>query len=114
MREPAQHLPLLISKHQVDHRTLCISWLYLQQLPLDRLKVDRSFVKDIEPGASAVLAETIVTLGNKLGLLTIAEGVEKREQASYMIKLGCDEAQGYLYAKPMPFDALLAFLASHD
>ena len=78
------------------------------------MKVDRSFVKDIKPGASAVLAETVVTLGNKLGLLTIAEGVEKREQASYMIKLGCDEAQGYLYAKPMPFDALLAFLEEHD
>jgi len=83
---------------------------YLQKLPLDRLKVDRSFVKDIQPGQSAVLAETIVTLGNKLGLLTIAEGVETREQASYMIKLGCDEAQGYLYAKPMPFDELLDFL----
>ena len=97
-----------------DFGTGFSSMSYLQQLPLDRLKVDRSFVKDIKPGASAVLAETIVTLGNKLGLLTIAEGVEKREQASYMIKLGCDEAQGYLYAKPMPFDALLAFLEEHD
>ena len=97
-----------------DFGTGFSSMSYLQQLPLDRLKVDRSFVKDIKPGASAVLAETVVTLGNKLGLLTIAEGVEKREQASYMIKLGCDEAQGYLYAKPMPFDALLAFLEEHD
>ncbi len=97
-----------------DFGTGFSSMSYLQQLPLDRLKVDRSFVKDIKPGASAVLAETIVTLGNKLGLLTIAEGVEKREQASYMIKLGCDEAQGYLYAKPMPFDALLAFLEEQD
>ncbi|GEA08036.1 hypothetical protein KUL42_27970 [Alteromonas sp. KUL42] len=97
-----------------DFGTGFSSMSYLQQLPLDRLKVDRSFVKDIKPGASAVLAETIVTLGNKLGLLTIAEGVEKREQASYMIKLGCDEAQGYLYAKPMPFDALLDFLKKQD
>jgi diguanylate cyclase (GGDEF)-like protein len=95
-----------------DFGTGFSSMSYLQQLPLDRLKVDRSFVKDIKPGASAVLAETIVTLGNKLGLLTIAEGVEKREQASYMIKLGCDEAQGFLYAKPMPFTELLAFLES--
>lgn len=55
-----------------------------------------------------------MTLGNKLGLLTIAEGVEKREQASYMIKLGCDEAQGYLYAKPMPFDDLLELLKEQD
>jgi len=93
-----------------DFGTGFSSMSYLQKLPLDRLKVDRSFVKDIQPGQSAVLAETIVTLGNKLGLLTIAEGVETREQASYMIKLGCDEAQGYLYAKPMPFGELLDFL----
>lgn len=97
-----------------DFGTGFSSMSYLQKLPLDRLKVDRSFVKDIQPGKSAVLAETIVTLGNKLGLLTIAEGVEKREQASYMIKLGCDEAQGYLYAKPMPFEALMSYLHEHS
>ena len=93
-----------------DFGTGFSSMSYLQQLPLDRLKVDRSFVNEITPGKSAFIAETIVTLGNKLGLSTIAEGVEKREQASYMLKLGCDEAQGYLFAKPMPFDQLLVFL----
>lgn len=97
-----------------DFGTGFSSMSYLQKLPLDRLKVDRSFVSDIKPGESAFIAETIVTLGNKLGLITIAEGVEKREQASYMIKLGCDEAQGYLYARPMPFDQLLDFLAEHQ
>lgn len=97
-----------------DFGTGFSSMSYLQQLPLDRLKVDRSFVKDINPGANAVLAETIVTLGSKLGLLTIAEGVESRAQASYMIKLGCDEAQGYLYAKPMPFNKLLEFLKEKE
>ncbi len=93
-----------------DFGTGFSSMSYLQQLPLDRLKVDRSFVSDISPDKNAVIAETIVTLGNKLGLTTIAEGVEKREQASYMIKLGCEEAQGYLFAKPMPFDELMVFL----
>ena len=78
------------------------------------LGLDRSFVKDIKPGENAVIAETIVTLGNKLGLVTIAEGVEKREQASFMIKLGCDEAQGFLFAKPMPFDDLKAFLIAKN
>ncbi|WP_100658206.1 EAL domain-containing protein [Alteromonas flava] len=97
-----------------DFGTGFSSMSYLQQLPLDRLKVDRSFVSDIQPGGNAFIAETIVTLGNKLGLATIAEGVEKREQASYMLKLGCDEAQGYLYAKPMPFDQLMAFLAEKE
>jgi diguanylate cyclase (GGDEF)-like protein len=93
-----------------DFGTGFSSMSYLQQLPLDRLKVDRSFVDEITPGKAAFIAETIVTLGNKLGLHTIAEGVEKREQASYMLKLGCDEAQGYLFAKPMPYDELLPFL----
>ena len=97
-----------------DFGTGFSSMSYLQQLPLDRLKVDRSFVNEITPGKSAFIAETIVTLGNKLGLSTIAEGVEKREQASYMLKLGCDEAQGFLFAKPMPYEQLLEFLASQD
>ncbi|MBU2976605.1 EAL domain-containing protein [Alteromonas sp. C1M14] len=95
-----------------DFGTGFSSMSYLQKLPLDRLKVDRSFVKDIRAGDEAIIAETIVTLGNKLGLITIAEGVEKREQASFMIKLGCDEAQGFLFAKPMPFEDLLHYLES--
>ncbi|CAD5259354.1 Diguanylate phosphodiesterase [Alteromonas sp. 38] len=95
-----------------DFGTGFSSMSYLQQLPLDRLKVDRSFIRDIEPGKSAVLAETIVTLGNKLGLLTIAEGIETKEQAEYMIKLGCNEAQGFFYAKPMPFNELMDYLVS--
>lgn len=93
-----------------DFGTGFSSMSYLQQLPLDRLKVDRSFVNDIAPDKNAVIAETIVTLGNKLGLITIAEGVERREQAEYMIELGCSEAQGYLYARPMPFDDVMKFL----
>jgi diguanylate cyclase (GGDEF)-like protein len=97
-----------------DFGTGFSSMSYPQQLPLDRLKVDRSFVNEITPGKSAFIAETIVTLGNKLGLSTIAEGVEKREQASYMLELGCDEAQGYLFAKPMPYEQLLEFLLSQD
>ena len=96
-----------------DFGTGFSSMSYLQQLPLDRLKVDRAFVKDVSPGKNAFIAETIVTLGNKLGLQTIAEGVEEREQASYMLKLGCDEAQGFLYAKPMPFDQLVTFLEEY-
>ncbi|WP_299083431.1 EAL domain-containing protein [uncultured Paraglaciecola sp.] len=97
-----------------DFGTGFSSMSYLQKLPLDRLKVDRSFINEITPGKAAFIAETIVTLGNRLGLSTIAEGVEKREQASYMLKLGCDEAQGFLFAKPMPFEQLLEFLASQE
>lgn len=96
-----------------DFGTGFSSMSYLQQFPLDRLKIDRSFINEIKPGKSAFIAETIVTLGNRLGLQTIAEGIETREQASYMLKLGCDEAQGFMYAKPMPFDQLLEFLATY-
>jgi diguanylate cyclase (GGDEF)-like protein len=97
-----------------DFGTGFSSMSYLQQLPLDRLKIDRSFVNEITPGKSAFIVETIVTLGNKLGLSTIAEGIEKREQASYMLKLGCDEAQGYLFAKPVAYDQLLTFLSATE
>ena len=96
-----------------DFGTGFSSMSYLQQLPLDRLKVDRAFVNEVMPGKPAFIAETIITLGQRLGLKTIAEGVEKREQASYMLKIGCEEAQGYLYAKPMPFDELIDFLDSY-
>jgi EAL domain-containing protein (putative c-di-GMP-specific phosphodiesterase class I) len=95
-----------------DFGTGFSSMSYLQQLTLDRLKVDRCFVNEIMVGKSTVIAETIVTLGNKLRLSTTAEGVEKREQASFMLKLSCDEAQGFLFAKPMPYEEPLEFLAS--
>ena len=96
-----------------DFGTGFSSMSYLQQLPLDRLKVDRAFVNEISPNKSAFIAETIVTLGAKLGLRTIAEGIEKPEQANFLLKLGCDEAQGFMYAKPMPFDDLLTFIEQH-
>lgn len=93
-----------------DFGTGFSSMSYIQKLPLDRLKIDRSFVKDIDTNKSAFIAQAIVNLGKQLGLTTIAEGVENRAQASQMLKLGTDEAQGYLFAKPMPFPELKTFL----
>lgn len=87
---------------------------YLQQLPLDRIKVDRAFIRDTtEAPKGAVIAETIVHLGKRLGLLTIAEGVETQQQVDAVKAMGCDEVQGFLYAKPMPSDELLKFLQNH-
>lgn len=83
---------------------------YLQQLPLDRIKVDRAFVRDFAKPNGAVIAETIVSLGKRLGLSTIAEGIETPEQAAAVKAMGCDEVQGFLYAKPMPTPDLLAFI----
>lgn len=95
-----------------DFGTGFSSMSYLQQLPFDRMKVDRSFISDPSGSKSAFIAETIVSLGNRLGMQTIAEGIESPEQAGFVLELGCDEAQGFLFAKPMPFDDLLIFLNS--
>jgi len=88
---------------------------YLQQLPLDRIKVDRAFIRDLGEPNGTVIAETIISLGKKLGLATIAEGIETLEQADAVKAMGCEEVQGFLYAKPMPTAMLLEFLkANHS
>ncbi|MDX1392670.1 MAG: EAL domain-containing protein, partial [Rheinheimera sp.] len=86
---------------------------YLQQLPLDRIKVDRAFIRDINQVAGEVIAETIISLGKRLNLATIAEGVETPEQAQAVTAMGCDEVQGFMYAKPMPPAELVLFLQQH-
>lgn len=75
----------------------------LSALPLDTIKLDRAFIVEIglSPGASAVI-QTLITLADKLGMRTIAEGVETQEQAEALVGLGCTVAQGYLYARPLP------------
>lgn len=84
---------------------------YLRQLPLDRIKVDRSFVQALDRPSGAIIAETIVRLGQRLKLHTIAEGIETERQELLMRAMNCAEAQGFLYAKPLPADEVMAFLA---
>ena len=79
---------------------------YLRQLPIDCLKIDRSFVVEIDNGKGDLFVETIVGLARKLGLDTVAEGVETPAQVDRLRQLGCDAVQGFLYAKPMPVDEL--------
>lgn len=83
---------------------------YLQQLPIDRLKIDRSFVMEMETDRGRSLAETIVTLAHRLGLSVLAEGVETTKQLDYLRALGCEHAQGFLYAKAMPAEELLIWM----
>jgi len=93
-----------------DFGTGFSSLSYLQQLPLDRLKVDRTFVTDVAKDGQSVIAETIIELGKKMDLKVIAEGIEKVEQQERLLELGCDEVQGFYYAKPMPQNEFLQFL----
>lgn len=97
-----------------DFGTGFSSLSYLDRLPADRLKIDRAFVSALEAGGGgARVAEMIVPLGRRLGMQVLAEGVETPNQAGLLRQLGCDEVQGYLYAKPMAFDALGRWLAAH-
>ncbi len=70
--------------------------------PADRLKIDRSFVKDLVPGGrGGRIVDLVIPLGKKLGMKVLAEGIETDEQARILLDLGCPEGQGYLYGKPM-------------
>ncbi len=97
-----------------DFGTGFSSLSYLQKLPLDRLKVDRTFVTNIVKEGQSVIAETIIDLGKKMNLKVIAEGIEEIEQQERLIELGCDEVQGFYYAKPMPEDKFLDFLENNS
>ncbi|WP_148714798.1 putative bifunctional diguanylate cyclase/phosphodiesterase [Chitinolyticbacter meiyuanensis] len=97
-----------------DFGTGYSSLAQLRALPIDRLKIDRAFVDEIRDGKGGLFAETIVTLAKKLGLGIVAEGVETPEQAGFLRALGCGEAQGYFYAKPMPLNELTEWLAARQ
>jgi EAL domain-containing protein (putative c-di-GMP-specific phosphodiesterase class I) len=92
-----------------DFGTGYSSLSYLHRLPLDQLKIDQAFVRDLltQPKDLAI-ARTIIELGRSLNMSVMAEGVETREQHQVLESMGCRHFQGYLFGKPMPLDALLA------
>jgi len=88
-----------------DFGTGYSSLSYLKDLPIDTLKIDRSFVRDIGRGEEAedgVLAQAIISLGHALHLKVIAEGVETDAQLRFLRRHGCDEVQGFYHGEPVP------------
>jgi len=84
----------------------------LRDLPVDTLKIDRSFIVDLENG-NEVLVRVVTDLAHEFQMIAVAEGVEARATAEHLRRIGCDLAQGFLYAHPMPADELVELYAQH-
>jgi diguanylate cyclase (GGDEF)-like protein/PAS domain S-box-containing protein len=98
-----------------DFGTGYASLTHLQQYPVDTIKIDQSFVRSMGAniGSQAIIA-AVLGLGRNLGMTVIAEGVETTEQAELLGLAGCDQAQGFLFAKPMPGSSVPAFLRERE
>ena len=97
-----------------DFGTGYSSLSYLHRLPIDELKLDKSFVHDLADSATAqALINTVLRIGDSLRLTVIAEGVETESQRAFLAERGCPIVQGYLYARPMAARELEQWLEAH-
>jgi EAL domain-containing protein (putative c-di-GMP-specific phosphodiesterase class I) len=95
-----------------DFGTGYSSLAYLNRFPVSSLKIDRSFVKDMAKNKDdATIVRTIIEMAHSLGFTVVAEGVETEEQATFLRLLRCEQAQGYLFAKPMPREEFVKLLS---
>ncbi len=94
-----------------DFGTGYASLTYLKRLPIDFVKIDSSFVRDVAADrADDAIVRSVVDLGHALGLTTVAEGVESHDQLEVLRSAGCDLAQGFLFSKALPSDSLESIL----
>ena len=118
MHHPEQARAMLGQLHE---RGVCISlddfgtgfssMAYLRQLPIDAIKIDRSFVQHVHTDErNAAICQALLTLGQRLGLTVVAEGVEQQAEYDWLKANGCDQAQGYCIARPAPLSQVLASL----
>ena len=91
-----------------DFGTGYSSMSYLKQLPIDTIKIDKSFVDDIgDKSADNVIIEAIVALSKTLGYIIVAEGIETEDQEEFLKSIHCDIGQGYLFSRPISCDAII-------
>jgi diguanylate cyclase (GGDEF)-like protein len=121
MEEPARALATLEGLHAMgvrlsidDFGTGYSSLAYLKQLPMDELKIDRSFVHDMDQNESdATIVRSTIDLAHNLGLRVVAEGVESPAVLEILRRLGCDEVQGYLFFRPAPAEEFARFMQTN-
>ena len=97
-----------------DFGTGFSSLTYLRRLPLERLKIDQSFVRNmLTSPQDAAIAQAVITLGHSLKLEVIAEGVETQAQRQQLARMGCEMYQGYLFSRPVPLAEFETLLQRH-
>jgi EAL domain-containing protein (putative c-di-GMP-specific phosphodiesterase class I) len=98
-----------------DFGTGYASFLHLRQHPVDVIKIERTFIRNLSSSSEdAAILSAVLDLGKNLNLTTVAEGIETPAQAAYLRAAGCDQGQGYLFGKPAPRSSVVDLIASWE